>query len=185
MSATQTSTSTDIRKLIPVTRAWATASQATHSARMPPTTRTARGTRCQPATPPRSKKAPASTQAAPAAIQTMGSGRSSHPMYQESAHSARQTSAMAMEPDWRKPFSRPHSQAPAAISTRVTTAKGVGVGQNRAGSKIASRAMAVMTLCLSIWPLSGCAPGGGRAGNLLGGFAEAPLALPIFGDGRV
>ncbi len=62
MSATQTSTSTDNRKLMPNTLAWTTASQASHRASTPATSRTARGMCGQPATPARSSQAPASTQ---------------------------------------------------------------------------------------------------------------------------
>jgi hypothetical protein len=52
-----------------------------------------------------------------------------------------------------KPFNRPHSQAAAAIMTKVNKAKGWVAEASRAGSKSASKMTAVMMRCLSMMAL--------------------------------
>ena len=114
MSATQTSTRTDSRKLMPITRAWATASHASHSTRTPPARRTGlRDASASPATPPRSSHAPASTHSrtgdrprARAAAARAGP-RTRRPRTARGRRSPPNT-----EPPWPSPFRRPHSQAP-------------------------------------------------------------------------
>src|SRR6185369_3424480 len=183
MSATQTSTRTDSRKVMPMTRAWATASHASHSTRTPPASRTGFAIFGHPATPLRSNHAPASTHSPPPMAQSIDSGRASRPAYQEAAHNARQAIASDTEPPWPSPFKRPHSQAPAAISASVTAANGIGEGQNNAGNRMASSTIAVMMRCLSIVGAmeSGGAPAGQRH-HLLRGAAEAPLARRVIGQ---
>src|SRR6185312_6369130 len=128
MSATQTNNRMDNRKLMPITRAWAMASQASHTAARPPISRTGLGTRGQPATPARSSHAPSNTQAKPTQRHSQGSAIDSRPSAQTPTHSSthtRPSSAAATDP---QPLRRPHSHAPAAVSTSVIAQNGCDDG---------------------------------------------------------
>ena len=74
ISATQTRTNTENKKLIPMMRACATATHATHSAAIPPARRKACGTPAQALTPPFSSHAPTMTHVPPATTQTIAKG---------------------------------------------------------------------------------------------------------------
>src|SRR5450830_529540 len=127
MSATQTSSSTDSKNWTPITRACATASQASQSTTRPPSKRSAFGILGQPTTPLRRSQPPANTQPAPAAAQRRARDFSSRPPYQDKPQASTHAAASAIEPSGPSAFNRPHSQAPAAISSSATVQKGVGV----------------------------------------------------------
>ena len=153
MSATQTSTRIDSRKLMPTTRACATASQASperqHAADQAQAPRDRAASR---RTPPRSSAAPASTQAPPG-DDPQRRQRPVEPAraHQDTAHSA--TQRAPTDSDGRRPAAVQAAPLPgggADQHQRDGERRAAAMRQNSAGSRMASRTMAVMMRCLSM-----------------------------------
>src|SRR3990167_4463905 len=126
MSATHTRTITEKRKLMPMTRAWVTASQAAHKQDTPTNQRTALGTDTQAAAPRPNSQLPPKTQTAVPASHRPPARTSPALQYRDAAHTTPQTAPVAQapaEPNW---FNRAHSQPPAAISSVATAANATG-----------------------------------------------------------
>ena len=82
----------------------------------------------QPGTPARNNQAVHATHSPPPNVHNSGNGRSSQPAHQLPAHKAKHTADKPKAAALPRPFKRPHSQAPAAMKTRTTRAKGVMEG---------------------------------------------------------
>ena len=154
MSATQTRQNTERMKLIPMLRACAMASQATHSIARPSTRRSASGSPGQAAGPPRSASAPPITQASATGHHSQAGGTSVQPSASAAAPASASSTPIATARPAPALLRRPHSQPAAPIRSSVSTANGQGDAAKSAGNSSASKTMAVMTRCLSMvsWP---------------------------------
>ena len=130
----------------------AMASHAVHNSNRPMTHRSHAGTVGQADGPPRRHQAPPNTHSAVASHQARLGAPPAHP-----AHSAAAQAQPSNKPSQTDaapaPLSRPHSQPAAPINSSVNTANGHAAVANRAGTSKASKTMAVITRCLSMFRL--------------------------------
>ena len=100
--------------------------------------------------PPRSANAPITSQALAAPHHTPTGTRSTLPVWTAHRPASANNTPGPTAATGATPFSRDHSQPPAAISSSVSNAKGHGVATHSEGSSSASSTTAVITRCSSI-----------------------------------
>jgi hypothetical protein len=146
MSAIQTTHNTDSRKWMPMTRAWASANQASHSKPKPNAQRNRTGHSGQPAGPRLSTHAPPTTHSASATDQTGARPCCGPSRPVPAAHARPSSTPLATAGSApAAPFKRAHSHPAALMATRVNRANGQGLRANKAGSISASSTKAVIT----------------------------------------
>src|SRR5438105_1471557 len=115
-------------KLMPIALAFASASQAVHSATSPSAMRSALDRCGQPAGPARKAQMPPSTHSKVATHHAAGGAPSAQRAHFAGPQAAASSTPSAIAVFADTPFKRPHSQPPAPIITSVSTANGQAIG---------------------------------------------------------
>ena len=150
MSAAHTKASTESTKLMPHTRAWASANQATSNPMKPMPHRQDCATRDHCVGPPDRARTPPTIQITEASHQQLNGTLLTQSFKRARPQTNASAAARVKANECLAPLITPHSQLATPIITKVSRAKGQALLANRAGTSNATSTSAVMMRCLSM-----------------------------------